>query len=81
MTALVVGVILVCLMVTVFGVVIAHVRSIRVKGLADIVRVQSNLIMDIEEKAMNYGYTEPLAYDIIQTIRETRKSLHKKENS
>ncbi len=81
MTALVVGVILVCLMVTVFGVVIANVRSIRVKGLADIVRVQSNLIMDIEEKAMNYGYTEPLAYDIIQTIRETRKSLHKKENS
>lgn len=81
MTALVVGVILVCLMVTVFGVVIAYVRSIRVKGLADIVRVQSNLIMDIEEKAMNYGYTEPLAYDIIQTIRETRKSLHKKENS
>ena len=81
MTALVVGVILVCLMVTVFGVVIANVRSIRVKGLADIVRVQSNLIMDIEEKAMNNGYTEPLAYDIIQTIRETRKSLHKKENS
>lgn len=81
MTALVVAVILVCLMVTVFGVVFAHVRSIRVKGLADIVRVQSNLIMEIEEKAMNYGYTEPLAYDIIQTIRETRKSLHKKENS
>lgn len=81
MTALVVSVMLVCLMVTVFGVVIAHVRSIRVKDLADIIRVQSDLIMDIEEKAMNYGYTEPLAYDIIQTIRETRRSLHKKENS
>jgi hypothetical protein len=35
------------------------------------------LILDIEEKAMNYGYADPLAYDIIQTIREVRK----KENS
>lgn len=81
MTALVVLVIAASVLVVVISYSIINARMIRNKGLAEIVRVQSTLIMDIEEKAMNYGYTDPLAYDVIQTIREVRKSLHKKENS
>lgn len=81
MTALVVLVIAASVLVVVISYSIINARMIRNKGLVEIVRIQSTLIMDIEEKAMNYGYTDPLAYDVIQTIREVRKSLHKKENS
>lgn len=81
MTPLVVVGILVLIGVIALAVWVGFLRTVRAGALADIVKVQSNLIMDIEEKAMNYGYTDPLAFDIIQTIREVRKSLHNKENS
>lgn len=81
MTALVVVGIFGLILVFGFAAWAAYVKALGQNALREIIRVQSNLIMDIEEKAMNYGYSEPLAYDIIQTIRETRKSLHKKESS
>lgn len=77
MTALVVaGIFVVTLFIVVAG-WLAYVRSLANGVLAETVKTQRTLILEIEEKAMQYGYTEPLAYDIIQTIRETRK----KENA
>lgn len=80
MTALVVVGIFALLAVLAFATWVAYVKALGAKALRNIIGVQSTLIMDIEEKAMQYGYADPLAYDIVQTIRETRKSLHKKEN-
>jgi hypothetical protein len=76
-TALVVVGIFVLILVVVIGGWLAYVRSLANGVLAQSVKTQRTLILEIEEKAMNYGYTDPLAYDIIQTIRDARK----KENS
>jgi hypothetical protein len=77
MTALVVVGILILVGVVALAVWVGFLRTVRAGALAEVVKVQQRLILDIEEKAMNYGYADPLAYDIIQTIREVRK----KENS
>ena len=73
MTALVVVGILVLVGVVALGVWVGFLRTVRAGVLAEVVKTQQRLILDIEEKAMNYGYSDPLAYDIIQTIREVRK--------
>lgn len=77
MTALVVAGIFVLALLVVIGGWLAYVRSLANGILAKTVKTQRQLILEIEEKAMQYGYSEPLAYDIIQTIRDARK----KENA
>ncbi len=81
MTALVVVGIFILIAVLGLAIWVAYVRALGVGYLRGLIKTQSNLIMDIEEKAMNYGYSDPLAFDIIQTIRNVRKELNKKENS
>lgn len=77
MTALVVAGIFLLGLLVVIGGWLAYVKSLANGMLAKMVKSQRQLILEIEEKAMNYGYADPLAYDIIQTIREVRK----KENA
>lgn len=77
MTALVILAIVGLIIVVVLSAVYMNIKQIKSKFLLELCRTQKNLILDIEEKAMNYGYTDPLAYDIIETIRQARK----KENA
>ncbi len=85
MTALVVLGIIVALVIIVIGGVVANARSIRLKEqldrnkeLLDLAFRQKQLILRVEKEAMDYGYpADPLAYNIVNYIRENRE----KENS
>lgn len=79
MTAIVILMILAAIIVVVAVAGIGYLKQFKVRALAEMVKVQSTLILDIEEKCMGYGYTDPLAFDIIQTIREVRRSENKKK--
>lgn len=85
MTALVVLGIIVALVVIVIGGVVTNARAVRLKeqldrnkALLDLAQTQKSLILRIEKEAMDYGYpADPLAYNIVNYIRENRE----KENS
>lgn len=78
MTAIVVLTIITVLVGILAVAAVGYLKQFKVKALAEMVKVQSTLVLDIEEKCMQYGYSDPLAYDVIQTIREVRKSENKK---
>lgn len=72
---------LIVLGVIAFMLVLAAVvwtRTVKAGVALALIKTQRALILDIEEKCMAYGYTDPLAYDIIQTIRDTRKKENNK---
>jgi len=56
---------------------IGCLKQIKVGPLLDLVKIQRALILDIEEEAQNYGNADPLAFLILNKIRDARK----KENS
>jgi len=56
-----------------------YVKLIMGKAWVEMVKSQRSLILEIEEEALNYGYpTDPLAYNIVSKIRETRKKENNK---
>lgn len=73
MTALVILGILGCIIVVVLTACYMNIKQLKTKELSEKNKAQALLINEIDEKAMQYGYSEPLAYDIIQTIRNYRK--------
>lgn len=51
-----------------------YIKMFMGKALMEIIKNQRALILEIEEEAINYGYpSDPLAYNIVSKIRETRK--------
>lgn len=56
-----------------------YVKVLMGKELVHLIKAQRALILEIEEEALNYGYpTDPLSYNIVSKIRETRKKENNK---
>ena len=56
-----------------------YVRFIMGQAWVEMVKRQRALILNIEEEAITYGYpSDPLAYNIVNMIREERKKENNK---
>lgn len=73
MTALVILGILACVIVVVLTACYMNIKQLKNNELTKKSKAQAELINEIDEKAMQYGYSEPLAYDIIRSIQTYRK--------
>ena len=77
MTAIVILIVLALIAFMLIVSAIGYLRQFKVKALLEQTKVQRNLILDIEQEAIQFGYADPLASMILNLIHTTRKEENK----